>query len=794
MWPTRQRLSAATVLVLPHKASRVRVSEAEQCVTVRGPLFYVATTGLGACTISNVSPESEGTPSTVELLWPRNVESSICALSIAELRRLIFGAGLRTDDCLEKVELRARARKALVMSGRCEYSSTQLTPKWLCVPPVLTNAESVYATLTAAADWMHDAAAAGEPVLLAEGDWAKASAAAYAVRWLGAPAQVAVDQVSISDPQLRLHVLAYCPIAFSLSLFQLSQAMASASTPSIDTTDERFAYYARCTVAFVAEKASTFGGCEFQLYLNEAAASHDKLLQRLHEVALGRIAFVEVAFDPRPRVAPWLLAAMRLAPLLEWDGRTVATMDVHDDSVLQHQQLRELIGRLWETGRELALTFWIADDAAADCLVESALPVPSAELSSLLPDQRGPASKSGSRKRRTLQKGARRRKRRTGEASSDSSSGDEASETAVHAHTDAGMAVAVGSGVRSALLHAHGGVSFVSFLMEHVKGAAAIPHGIEEMALDGYLHAAGWAALSPQILLSVHRSLLVGRGVDESLAAEALAHVIDTPLAGPHLLNRRRVVLDVGPVRQGLQLATCRHSRLFDCAADSHQARERALAAQGWRGCGHRLVGQRVCRVFEGDLTSGTITRWLPADGEDGALFHCTHDDGDEEDLEEYEAMEAMRLASVRANSSRGGDASAIGVPASSTNGVPGSAQHVTASGGCPRAAKATPATAVPSAAAGSGSARAQCKSAGTAPAPVAGGAQDDDISSLSIVALRRVILGAGLRTDDCLEKHELRERAREALAVRASAFTSGKETLEVEVEPGFTLPIEEID
>jgi len=39
----------------------------------------------------------------------------------------------------------------------------------------------------------------------------------------------------------------------------------------------------------------------------------------------------------------------------------------------------------------------------------------------------------------------------------------------------------------------------------------------------------------------------------------------------------------------------------------------------------------------------GKITRWLPADGEDIALWHVVHDaDGDEEDLEEHEAKQAL--------------------------------------------------------------------------------------------------------------------------------------------------------
>ena len=38
-------------------------------------------------------------------------------------------------------------------------------------------------------------------------------------------------------------------------------------------------------------------------------------------------------------------------------------------------------------------------------------------------------------------------------------------------------------------------------------------------------------------------------------------------------------------------------------------------------------------------LALGRITRWLREDAEagDGALFHCVHDDGDQEDLEEEE-------------------------------------------------------------------------------------------------------------------------------------------------------------
>ena len=55
--------------------------------------------------------------------------------------------------------------------------------------------------------------------------------------------------------------------------------------------------------------------------------------------------------------------------------------------------------------------------------------------------------------------------------------------------------------------------------------------------------------------------------------------------------------------------------------------------------------------VVSGDETGtpidGTITMWVPEDGEDKALFYCKHDkdsdgDSDAEDLEEWEANEAV--------------------------------------------------------------------------------------------------------------------------------------------------------
>ena len=67
-----------------------------------------------------------------------------------------------------------------------------------------------------------------------------------------------------------------------------------------------------------------------------------------------------------------------------------------------------------------------------------------------------------------------------------------------------------------------------------------------------------------------------------------------------------------------------------------------------WRTDGHEWIGARVRRTVwvsqsARSVINGHITKWLPAAGEDEpALWHLTHDDGDEEDLEECEAVEAM--------------------------------------------------------------------------------------------------------------------------------------------------------
>jgi len=62
-----------------------------------------------------------------------------------------------------------------------------------------------------------------------------------------------------------------------------------------------------------------------------------------------------------------------------------------------------------------------------------------------------------------------------------------------------------------------------------------------------------------------------------------------------------------------------------------------------WLVSGHSFIGRRVARTFGKEQTVlGRITRWVPPDGTENALFHAVHDDGDEEDLEEDEASDAI--------------------------------------------------------------------------------------------------------------------------------------------------------
>jgi hypothetical protein len=64
-----------------------------------------------------------------------------------------------------------------------------------------------------------------------------------------------------------------------------------------------------------------------------------------------------------------------------------------------------------------------------------------------------------------------------------------------------------------------------------------------------------------------------------------------------------------------------------------------------WQTKGHRFVGKRIRQHFTGHgFILGTITKWVSGnDNGDYAMFHCVHDDGDEEDLGEKDVEKGIK-------------------------------------------------------------------------------------------------------------------------------------------------------
>ena len=62
-----------------------------------------------------------------------------------------------------------------------------------------------------------------------------------------------------------------------------------------------------------------------------------------------------------------------------------------------------------------------------------------------------------------------------------------------------------------------------------------------------------------------------------------------------------------------------------------------------WQLTGHCFIGERVSIIYPNGLVGiGTVQKYLPPDGDDVALFHVLHDDGDKEDLDCHECFAAM--------------------------------------------------------------------------------------------------------------------------------------------------------
>eukprot|EP01043_Picozoa_sp_COSAG02_P065215 COSAG02_NODE_9772_length_2115_cov_1.286706_1_plen_654_part_01 len=345
-----------------------------------------------------------------------------------------------------------------------------------------------YSRINAATDRIHAALEAGSWVYLhgerkedsddSSGEaWARACVAAYLVRYRDQqPAEAlrrAFEGLGSSKARAGLEnkLRVYAPILFSVALFKVG-----ATTSDGEDSNRWFTYYASSSVGFIRNKLKTFPGCDFIFHINEEVGDEVGLLHSMYREAHGRITFHEYRFTPRKRIAPWLIAAMRLAPLLDYRWRLVVSADIHDHRDLQNSQLAQMIAKLRRKRKEMLITYWVAEDSNDDCMVSSPLPV-GKNLSQVL-------SKSGD------------------------NLGVKASE--LHTHTDAGLLVLRGARCRDAISQSHDGLSFISHLSNLVRGAKTIPHGIEEMAFDLYLFEADWVKLLPFVHFDVHVNVMMG--------------------------------------------------------------------------------------------------------------------------------------------------------------------------------------------------------------------------------------------------------------------------------------------
>ena len=131
------------------------------------------------------------------------------------------------------------------------------------------------------------------------------------------------------------------------------------------------------------------------------------------------------------------------------------------------------------------------------------------------------------------------------------------------------------------------------------------------------------------------------------LRVRLLLHTCDPRLGGVAGTSLAQTVLGA------LLLLHCTDARSFRLAdavalAECEQAE--------WLERGHPHLRCRVRRFFDTAVSDGTITRWLPAAQGEPALWHMTHEDGDQEDLEAHEVRAAMRAYKLGLQHDAGAD------------------------------------------------------------------------------------------------------------------------------------------
>lgn len=156
--------------------------------------------------------------------------------------------------------------------------------------------------------------------------------------------------------------------------------------------------------------------------------------------------------------------------------------------------------------------------------------------------------------------------------------------------------------------------------------------------------------------------LYVCRRTQESNASNAAGSRLDDSIVEKILLaydesdKRLRTLFDDRPSKFGFrwQVYTKREMWGLCDALDERGERERALKKAltarfelvepiNWLTAGSAFIGRTVRRKFKGGrIGIGRIIGWVPEEGDDFALWHVKHDDGDSEDLEEHEVTESV--------------------------------------------------------------------------------------------------------------------------------------------------------
>jgi hypothetical protein len=157
---------------------------------------------------------------------------------------------------------------------------------------------------------------------------------------------------------------------------------------------------------------------------------------------------------------------------------------------------------------------------------------------------------------------------------------------------------------------------------------------------------AGSAALAEdQIAMAMQ---LLAAGADDNAVLQVLLPGVETPeLTAPLMETMRSLLL----IQETIEDAEENDEELnVDGGRRSNRVRAQNTGIS-WRESGHRWLGRRVRRFFDGadgadDPIDGTLVLWVDAEGDDAALWHMAHDDGDEEDLEEHEVRAALRAHS----------------------------------------------------------------------------------------------------------------------------------------------------